>query len=93
MKSDFQCSNCVDSRCDAEAKSARPLSFTSVLLIVFLVDTLLAGQSINLSGKHVTVTGNSVAQFQGGFQLLEFPLLNPANVVIRGQNSYTCAMV
>ena len=40
--------------------------------------------------KYVTVTGNSIAQMQGGFQRNEFPLLPPANVVVRGMYSYTC---
>ena len=40
--------------------------------------------------KYVSITGNSIAQMQGGFQRNEFPVLLPANVTIRGMYSYTC---
>jgi len=43
--------------------------------------------------KHVTMTGNSIAQMQGGFQPYEFPFLPAQNVVIRGQYGYTCNMI
>ena len=52
-----------------------------------------AAAQIPLYSTHVTITGNSLAQFQGGFQLHELPLVNPQDVVIRGMNSYTCSSI
>ena len=69
------------------------------LTCAFVILSLTAGGSAAAQGigvyskKHVAISGNSLAQFQGGFQSREFPLLPPANVVIRGQYSYTCAMI
>ncbi len=64
------------------------------VVLILVLNSFAFAQSIgNLYNKHVTITGNSLAQFQGGFQSREFPLLNPQNVVIRGMNSYTCSML
>ena len=41
--------------------------------------------------KHVAITGNSIAQMQGGFQSWEYPLLPKSYVTIFGQYSFTCA--
>jgi hypothetical protein len=39
---------------------------------------------------YVDITGNSIAQFQGGFQLFEFPTLPSTHVTIFGMDGYTC---
>ncbi len=66
---------------------------TSSLILVAMVFALaLDAQAQTLDfNAHVVVTGNSLAQFQAGFQTEEFPLLNPQDVMIHGMNSYTCA--
>jgi len=69
----------------------RQLLFMFMLLLV--VSGGLNAQVSQYSNKHITVTGNSLAQFQGGFQVREFPLVPAANVVIRGQDSNTCVMI
>lgn len=70
----------------------RPASRFAINAVVLLALGMTADAQSFLN-KHVAITGNSIAQFQGGFQQREFPLLVPQNVVIRGQNSYTCSMV
>jgi hypothetical protein len=75
-----------------EVKNMRPSSWFAINAVVLLVLGMTA-RAQSLLNKHVAVTGNSIAQFQGGFQRREFPLLPPQNVVIRGENSYTCSMV
>ncbi len=69
--------------------------FAVALLLLLSVSAISWGQGIinPYRNKHVTVTGNSIAQMQGGFQSQEFPLVPPGNVLIRGQNSYTCSMI
>ena len=69
----------------------RQLLFTMAWSLI--LSGALNAQIIQYANKHIASTGNSLAQFQGGFQLMEFPLVPAANVVIRGQNSYTCAMI
>jgi GDSL-like Lipase/Acylhydrolase family len=63
-----------------------------VAIFTALLGTAAVAQIVQYS-THVTVTGNSLAQFQGGFQTHEFPLLNPQNVVIRGMYSYPCSAI
>lgn len=64
------------------------------ILFLLLSTTLLKAQGIGLyKNKYVAVTGNSIANYQAGFQSREFPLLTPTDVVFRGMDSYTCAMV
>jgi hypothetical protein len=42
---------------------------------------------------HITITGNSIAQFMSGFQPHLFPTYLPSNVVINGWIGYTCQMM
>jgi len=70
----------------------RTASWFVVAIVVCVAAAASAGAQTFLN-KHVTITGNSIAQFQGGFQQREFPLLPSQNVVIRGENSYTCALI
>lgn len=68
------------------------LRHKGVLIFLLIASTgLLQAQGISLyKNKHVTIAGNSIADFQIGFQPEELPLLAPANVVIRGMDSYPC---
>jgi GDSL-like Lipase/Acylhydrolase family len=72
------------------SRKAIRVTGSALLVIVFALHLVQAQVPPT---KHVTMTGNSIAQMQGGFQPYEFPFLPAQNVVIRGQYSYTCAML
>ncbi len=59
------------------------------LLVILICYGTMSAQVVG-GFKHTTVTGNSLAVFQGGFQSLEFPYLPVSYVTIFGQNGMTC---
>jgi len=62
-----------------------------ICLITSLLGTVSSAQAVKPQ-PHITITGNSIAQFMGGFQSHLFPAYQPSNVVIRGWSGYTCQM-
>lgn len=48
-------------------------------------------QTISKYSQHVTITGNSIAQYQAGFGPYEFPAVQQSGVYIWGQDGFTCA--
>ena len=68
-------------------------SVLSTLAMVALLTLTGTAQTLRSNLKHITITGNSIAQMMGGFQQHLFPTVPPNYVTIRGQYGFTCNML
>ncbi len=64
-----------------------------IIGVVIVLAGMVMGQATGNLPIYVTVTGNSIAQYQWPFGEQEFPAVAPAYHYIYGAPAFTCAMV
>lgn len=67
------------------------MKYTLIAVLLAILSAASFGQVINT--HHIAISGNSIAQMQGGFQRYEFPTIPPQNITIFGQYSFTCSQL
>ncbi len=67
----------------------------SISLVVMAFTLMVTGsaQTIGRLTKHITVSGNSIAQYQYPFAIIEFSSLAPGYAYIYGAPAFTCSEV